>query len=92
LFVNNNFADINYGILENIIRYNGVANKRRPRTKIPLKKQTPIIIKNIYLPELLNKATMHENTKANNFTNTEYENGVRLDWLVIPLFIKWKYF
>ncbi|OGU41352.1 MAG: hypothetical protein A3K31_17015 [Ignavibacteria bacterium RIFOXYA12_FULL_35_25] len=41
---------------------NAVANKRRPRTGIPLKKQLPIIIKNLF-NEQFYKAPLHGRTK-----------------------------
>jgi len=59
---------------------NAVADKRRPRTRMLLKKQLPIIIKNLF-----NRTTLQSNftrkNKANNYENAECENGVRLDWL-----------
>jgi hypothetical protein len=57
---------------------NGVADKRRPRTGLPLKKQQLIIIKNIYLTELIYTNNFTRKSKANNYINAECEHGVRL--------------
>src|SRR5690606_23355179 len=58
-------------------QYNDVADKRRPRTTMPLKKQLPIILEHLF-----NRTTLQSNNtrknKANNCTNAKCENGVRL--------------
>ena len=63
-------------------RYNGVADKRRPRTGMLLKKTTANNYKNIYLTELLYTSNITRYYKANNYTNAECENAVALSNLL----------
>ena len=60
---------------------NDVADKRRPRTGMLLKKQLPIIIKYLFNTTTL-QSNINRKNKDNNYKIAKCENGVRLDWLV----------